>query len=173
MIPQINKTHQCSQAPQTSLQDHPFHNSPAPRVDTLLEKLNLAVQWLPCDVTTPWNLTFDMLSKALQHCSAIKTFTTECKNGLRDLELTDAEWTIGEQLAKVLKVSNCTVWGPTKPNTDVALSLCRFSKTRLCTSHVPHQTLPLSSWQWTGSTDVSPPSCPTRPMARRFDTQLD
>ena len=46
-----------------------------------------------------------MLSKALQYRSAIETFTVDCKNGLRDLELTDTEWTIGEQLAEVLKVT--------------------------------------------------------------------
>ena len=66
-----------------------------------------------------------MLSKALQHRSAIETFTAERKNGLRDLELTDAEWTIGEQLAEVLKVKLYSS-GPTRPNTDVARCTGRY-----------------------------------------------
>ena len=81
-----------------------------PEWDALLEKLELAVQRLPRNVATRWNSTFDMLSKALQHQLAIETFTADRKNGLRDLELTEAEWTIGEQLCDVLKVKLYSTW---------------------------------------------------------------
>ena len=65
----------------------------------------MTVTLMPRDVATRWNSTLDLLEYALEHRKAIVLVTQWCELGLRDLELTDEEWTIIEQLQIVLKVS--------------------------------------------------------------------
>ena len=76
-----------------------------PKWDALLEKLQLAIRRIPRDVATRWNSTFDMMSVALEYRPAIEAFTADRKNGVRNLELSEAEWVLGGQLCDVLKVT--------------------------------------------------------------------
>ena len=56
-------------------------------------------------MATRWNLTFDMLlSFAVQYRGAIEQMTSECKNDLRQYELTEEEWAITSELSGSLKV---------------------------------------------------------------------
>ncbi|KAG2136523.1 ribonuclease H-like domain-containing protein, partial [Suillus bovinus] len=59
---------------------------------------------MPCDVATRWNLMFDMLDYALEHCEAIDTITQRRDLGLRKYELEDNEWEILQQLRDILKI---------------------------------------------------------------------
>ena len=63
---------------------------------------------MPRDVATRWNSTYDMLSFALEYRKAIDILTAERKNGLRQFELSEREWTIVSQLCETLKVSRGT-----------------------------------------------------------------
>jgi hypothetical protein len=70
----------------------------------VLNELKMELTLLPRDVATRWNSMFDMLIYALGHKEAVNTTTQSRDLGLRSLELSDAEWTVLEQLADVLKV---------------------------------------------------------------------
>ena len=70
-----------------------------------LKELRMTVTLMPRDVATRWNSTLDLLEYALEHHKAIMLVTQRRELGLRDLELTDEEWAIIEQLQIVLKVS--------------------------------------------------------------------
>ena len=59
---------------------------------------------MPCDVTTRWNSTYDMLNFALGYREAIDILTTNWKNELRAYELNEWEWAIARQLSKILEV---------------------------------------------------------------------
>ncbi|KAG1852961.1 hypothetical protein C8R48DRAFT_564865, partial [Suillus tomentosus] len=72
----------------------------------ILEALKMRVTTLQRDVSTRWNLTFDMVEYALRHREAIDAVTQRRDLGLRQLELTDHEWVIAEQLRDVLKTLN-------------------------------------------------------------------
>ncbi|KAK0212038.1 hypothetical protein IW262DRAFT_1280306, partial [Armillaria fumosa] len=56
------------------------------------------------NVSTWWNLTFDMLKFAVDYKVAIRTLTGDQENGLRDLELSVSEWKVISELCDVLKV---------------------------------------------------------------------
>ena len=60
---------------------------------------------MPRDVTTCWNLTFDLLEYALKHRKAINLVTQQRELGLRKFEMTDHEWMVVEQLHSILNVS--------------------------------------------------------------------
>ena len=66
----------------------------------------MTVKLMPRDVATRWNSTLILLEYALKHRKAIDLVTQRRELGLRDLELTDDEWVIAEQLQRVLKVTN-------------------------------------------------------------------
>ena len=70
----------------------------------------MTVTLMPRDVATRWNSTLDLLKYALEHRKAIVLVTQRRELGLRDLELTDEEWAIIEQLQIVLKVSKQLQW---------------------------------------------------------------
>ncbi|KAG2034884.1 hypothetical protein BDR03DRAFT_808780, partial [Suillus americanus] len=57
-----------------------------------------------CDVSTRWNLTFDMLNFALEYQAEIDKITDMRKLGLGDYELTKDGWALVQQLRDVLKV---------------------------------------------------------------------
>ena len=59
---------------------------------------------MPCDVTTRWNSTFDMLDFAVEHITAINTITADCDMKLRKYELSEGDWVIACKLRNVLKV---------------------------------------------------------------------
>jgi phage-related protein len=69
-----------------------------------LEKLKLDEQKMPCDVTTRWNLTFDMLVFALQYWKAINDITGNKTASLHNYELSEEEGRIAQQLCDTLKV---------------------------------------------------------------------
>ncbi|KAG0701873.1 hypothetical protein DFH29DRAFT_760631, partial [Suillus ampliporus] len=72
----------------------------------ILIDLHMSVTNMPRDVSTRWNLTFDMLEYALVHREAIDTVTQRRELGLRKFELGDHEWEIVEQLRDILKLTD-------------------------------------------------------------------
>ena len=70
----------------------------------ILEVLKLDSRIMPCDVSTRWNSTFDMLNFAIKYCSAVDKITADRNTDLRRFELNDAEWEITKQLRDTLKV---------------------------------------------------------------------
>ena len=59
---------------------------------------------IPCDVTTQWNLTFDMLNFAVKHIAAINAITSNRDMKLRQYKLSEDKWDVARQLRDVLKV---------------------------------------------------------------------
>ena len=59
---------------------------------------------MPCDVTTKWYSTFDMLDFAVKHITAIDVITRDREMKLRQYELSEEEWDVAHQLRDVLKV---------------------------------------------------------------------
>jgi hypothetical protein len=68
----------------------------------------MTVSFMPRDVATRWNSTFDMLEYALKHRKAVDVVTQQRELGLRKFELSDDEWLVVEQLYSVLKVRPCS-----------------------------------------------------------------
>ena len=71
-----------------------------------LEDLELELKLIPCDVTTWWNSTYDMLSFVLEHQKAIDNYTGDQKNELQGFELTVEEWEVVKQLCDILEVTS-------------------------------------------------------------------
>jgi hypothetical protein len=61
---------------------------------------------MPWDVSTHWNLTFDMLEFATHYRPAIDSMMAVCNFDLRQYELAPADWQIAMELQDILKVSN-------------------------------------------------------------------
>lgn len=59
---------------------------------------------MPRDVTTRWNLTYDMLLFAITYRTAIDALTANRDLSLRKYELEDSEWDIAKNLCATLKV---------------------------------------------------------------------
>jgi len=59
---------------------------------------------MPRDVTTHLNLTYDMLSFAIEYWQVINTLTADWHHELQAYELSEREWIIVSQLCDVLKV---------------------------------------------------------------------
>lgn len=75
----------------------------------ILDELQLPIRIMPCDVSTRWNSTFDMLDFAIEYRQALDDFTGDRKFGLRKLELSESEWEIAKQLRDTLLVSHSIV----------------------------------------------------------------
>ncbi|KAF8961238.1 hypothetical protein BDZ97DRAFT_1597382, partial [Flammula alnicola] len=75
-----------------------------PAWQTLLEELDMDSRIIPRDVTTRWNSTYDMLIFILEYRKAVDKFTSDRKNDIRELEISEEEWKIVEQLTDVLMV---------------------------------------------------------------------
>ncbi|KAG1887418.1 uncharacterized protein F5891DRAFT_967254, partial [Suillus fuscotomentosus] len=69
----------------------------------ILEDLQVPITLMPCNVSTCWNSTFDMLDYAIEHQEAVDIVTQRRDLGLRKFELNDEEWAIAKQLRGVLK----------------------------------------------------------------------
>lgn len=65
---------------------------------------NLNERYIPRDVRTRWNSTYDMLSVALKYRAVYNEFTANSDPAISVFNLTLKEWQIGEQLEKILKV---------------------------------------------------------------------
>ena len=63
-----------------------------------LKNLELAIKIMPRDMSTRWNLTYDMLCFAIQYRKAIEDMTSDWTNDLRQFELVEEEWAIAEEL---------------------------------------------------------------------------
>jgi hypothetical protein len=59
---------------------------------------------MPRDVSTRWNVTYDMLLFALDFRPAIDSMTALCDFDLQRYELSPAEWGIAKELRDILKV---------------------------------------------------------------------
>lgn len=63
---------------------------------------------MPCDISTWWNLTYDMLYFAVENRAAIEALTLEQKNDLCQFEL-EEEWDVAEKLMDTLEVHDAIV----------------------------------------------------------------
>jgi hypothetical protein len=63
---------------------------------------------MPWDVSTRWNLTFDMLEFATRYHATIDGMMVVLKFELRRYELVHAEWQIAMELQDILRVSNAS-----------------------------------------------------------------
>lgn len=70
----------------------------------ILGELGLIEQMMPCDVSTQWNSTYDMLQFAMDYQNAIIKITAEKEMKLQIYKMDKTKWEIAGQLSKVLKV---------------------------------------------------------------------
>jgi hypothetical protein len=75
----------------------------------LLKELGMSDRIIPCDVTTCWNSTYDMLKFALEYRKAIDMLTVDKQNELQDYELSKRKWTMAAQLHDVLEASDRSI----------------------------------------------------------------
>ncbi|KIK80439.1 hypothetical protein PAXRUDRAFT_158694, partial [Paxillus rubicundulus Ve08.2h10] len=59
-----------------------------------LSECHMTVSFMPRDVATHWNSTFDMLEYALKHWRAVNVVTQQHEPGLRKFELSYNEWLV-------------------------------------------------------------------------------
>ena len=62
---------------------------------------------MPCDVSTWWNSTYNMLKFAYSYHDVIDKITGDWTMKLRNYELSESEWSIVKELWDLLKVSHC------------------------------------------------------------------
>ncbi|KDR70619.1 hypothetical protein GALMADRAFT_75845, partial [Galerina marginata CBS 339.88] len=74
-----------------------------PQWFSVLEDLEIAARMMPRDVRTRWNSTFDMLDFAVEHRVALNTIMGDRAMKLRQYELSEEDWKIGEQLRDIFK----------------------------------------------------------------------
>jgi hypothetical protein len=63
-----------------------------------LEEFELQDCIMPCDVSTRWNSTFDMLNFAIDYRKAINAISSDRDMELQQFELAESEWKIAIQL---------------------------------------------------------------------------
>ncbi|EIW52964.1 uncharacterized protein TRAVEDRAFT_81933, partial [Trametes versicolor FP-101664 SS1] len=71
-------------------------------------ELKLPDRVIPCDVSTRWNSTYDMLTVALEYRKVVDSMCADRDLGLRKYELGAREWTIARQLTEVLKLTDAS-----------------------------------------------------------------
>jgi len=132
-----------------------------PAWKAILQELQMAVSFLPRDVMTRWNSTFDMIDYALLHWKAINNVAQDRELGLRRFELSNNEWIVLGQLHNVLKVRlMCSILAAsvcpnqTQPNLDSqeCHNLLFSVNTQPCQSDTRHGSHPwwfhkVCSWQ--------------------------
>lgn len=70
--------------------------------------MKMPIRIMPCDISTWWNLTYDMLYFAVENRAAIEALTLDRKNDLRQFEL-EEEWDVAEELMDTLEVHDAIV----------------------------------------------------------------
>jgi hypothetical protein len=84
---------------------------------------------MPCDVSTRWNSTYNMLEFAVEYREALDSITGNQKMKLRQYELAKEDWEIATKLPDVLKVDLFFFAAATN------FRLYRFLKMPLSSSH--------------------------------------
>ena len=74
---------------------------------TTFKELLLNQRMMPCNITTQWNSTFNMLDFAVEYQEVLDSITGNQKMKLRQYELIEEDWEITTQLHDVLKVHHC------------------------------------------------------------------
>src|SRR5216684_2102222 len=77
-----------------------------PEWKRVLKELLLAEKLIVRDVTTWWNLTYDMLNMNIEYRPGVDKMTEAHENELHMYELGEEEWIIAKQLCDILKVSS-------------------------------------------------------------------
>jgi hypothetical protein len=75
-------------------------------------KNNLPIRFIPRDVKTRWNSTYNMLKMAVKFRAAIDHITADKTLKMRKYELDEEDWQIISDLLRVLKV--CLIHFDTK-----------------------------------------------------------
>ena len=70
----------------------------------VLETQALKPRIMPCDVSTRWNLTYDMLQFATKYRAALDIMTADLDMNLCRYELSEKEWGMATELCEVLQV---------------------------------------------------------------------
>jgi hypothetical protein len=74
-----------------------------PQWRTKLKELGMKVRIMPCDVSTRWNSTFDMLDFAIAYRAPLDDLASNRDFNLRKYELDDDEWAVAIHLRDTLK----------------------------------------------------------------------
>ncbi|TFY73141.1 hypothetical protein EWM64_g10871, partial [Hericium alpestre] len=80
-----------------------------PAWKSTLKDLGIKEHIIPCDISTRWNSTYDMLHFVLEHKRAVRAFVGDTKLGLDAFELTAQEWSIAQQLHDVLHYTHILI----------------------------------------------------------------
>lgn len=117
-----------------------------PKWFATLDKLEVRSCMMPCDVSTQWNSTYDMLKFAVTYREALDIITGDQEMKLRQYEMDEEEWSISWELCKALKV-------PFHPIYCICRSALRLptrcSKMQHSSFHEGLQILQQSSQPWT------------------------
>lgn len=73
------------------------------------EDHQMRARLIPRDVRTRWNSLYDMLSVAVTYKEVINSFTGDRNLGFRNFDLSNAQWTLLEDMLHVLKVRAFTL----------------------------------------------------------------
>ncbi|KAF8219771.1 hypothetical protein L208DRAFT_1337857 [Tricholoma matsutake] len=121
-----------------------------PRWFPILQDLELTELMIPRDVSTQWNLTFDMLDFTIEHITAINAITSNCDMKLRQSKLSEHKWDVACQLRDVLKVHIQFGLFYT------SFYIIRYSRMQHSSFPEEHPALPPSYQPWTTLMNISP-----------------